>query len=68
VVEPTPWDAVKLGYPNVIGDNEHIDSSGDTVSVPDFSDNCDIGCQATKVAWAGGIILGGLAIVLLLKR
>ncbi len=67
VLSPVPWNAVMLGFPNIITKNEHIESSADTASDPDFSDNCDVGCQAGKVAIAGGVILGGVALILVIK-
>lgn len=67
VAEPVVWDSVRFGFPNIISAGEKIETSADTTNEPDFSDNCDIGCQAEKVAIAGGVILGGVALIILLK-
>jgi len=67
VFAPVKWNAVQFGFPNIIEQNEIINTSADTASEPDFSDNCDIGCQAEKVAIAGGVILGGVAIIVLVQ-
>lgn len=66
VLTPVPWDAIKLGFPNIIREGEMVNTSADTASVPDFSDYCDIGCQAQKVAITAGVILAGTALVLAL--
>lgn len=68
VLSPVPWDAVKLGFPNIISEGENINSSADTASVPDFSDYCDIGCQAERVAIAAGVVLGGVSLAILLSK
>lgn len=67
LLKPVTWDAIKFGFPNIIEAGEKVDSSADTASSPDFSDNCDIGCQAEKVAVAGGVILGGVAVILIIQ-
>lgn len=67
VSAPVAWNAVQLGFPNIIEVGEKVESSADTASDPDFSDNCDIGCQAEKVAIAAGVILGGVALILVIK-
>lgn len=68
VSEPVAWNAVVLGFPNIIGEGEQINSSADTATVPDFSDYCDIGCQAEKVAVAAGVLLGGGFLLLLAAK
>lgn len=66
VLNPVHWDAVKLGFPSIISEGEVVNTSADTATVPDFSDYCDIGCQAERVAIAAGVILGGSALVIVL--
>lgn len=68
VSAPVEWKAVVFGFPNVIEPGEVIDSSSDTASVPDFSDYCDIGCQAEKVAIAAGVIFGGGILLLVAAK
>lgn len=68
VKEPVEWFAKVLGFPNVIAQGETIESSTDTFEPPDFGNNCDIGCQAERVAVAAGVILGGTALVILLIK
>lgn len=68
VLSPVPWNAVALGFPNIISKGEEVNTSADTATVPDFSDNCDIGCQAERVAVAAGVILGGTALVIILAK
>lgn len=68
VLSPVTWDAVKLGFPNAIESGEVINTSSDTATEPDFGDNCDITCQAERVATAVGIIgIGALAVVIAIK-
>lgn len=67
VIHPTVWDAVKFGYPNIIAVGEKVETSADTTSEPDFGDNCDIACQAEKVAQAIGIVSGCIALIMVLK-
>ncbi len=67
ILEPVSWDAVQFGFPNIIEVGETVETSADTATTPDFSDNCDIGCQAEKVAVAGAVILGGVAVILLIQ-
>lgn len=69
VVRPVAWDAVALGgFPNIIGPGEKIETSADTASNPDFSDYCDIGCQAEKVAIAASVVIGGTILVILAAK
>lgn len=68
VIEPVAWNAVLLGFPNIISPGEQINSSADTATVPDFSDYCDIGCQAERVAIAAGVVLGGTFLVLMAAK
>lgn len=68
VLTPVEWNAVKLGFPNIISEGEAVETSADTAQLPDMSDYCDIGCQATRVAVAAGVILGGTALIILLAR
>lgn len=67
ISSPVVWEAQKFGFPNIIAADEKIESSADTATVPDFSDNCDIGCQAQKVAIAAGVVFGGVALIMILK-
>jgi hypothetical protein len=68
VLKPVSWDAVTLGFPNLILPDEKIETSGDTATVPDFSDNCDIGCQAQRVAVAAAVVgASAVAIALAIK-
>jgi hypothetical protein len=68
VLRPVPWKAVVLGFPNVVEPGQKVDSSADTATVPDFSDYCDIGCQAEKVAIAAGVLIGGGFLLLLAAK
>lgn len=65
VLKPVTWDAVNLGFPNLILPGEKIETSGDTVTAPDFSDNCDIACQAEKVAIAAGVVAASALVIAL---
>lgn len=62
------WKATSLGYPNVIEAGDAVNSSQDTASIPDFSDNCDIGCQAQKVAVSAAVVLGATALFILIAK
>lgn len=68
VTAPVNWNAVALGFPNIIAPGEVVNSSADTATVPDFSDYCDIGCQAEKVAIAAGVLIGGGFLLLLATK
>lgn len=68
VSEPAPWDAKKIGFPNIIEEGEIINSSEDTGSIPDFSDNCDIACQAERIGWAVGGVLALGVLFMVVKR
>jgi hypothetical protein len=35
VLQPTPWEATRFGFPNIIASTDKIDSSADTVQRPD---------------------------------
>ncbi len=61
VVIATEWDSKAMGFPTVIEPGETINTASDTVTDPDFSDNCDIACQAKWVVGAvAAIALGGV--------
>lgn len=66
VTSNTRWLPTVFGFPNHA--DETVQSSSDTADVPEDPDFCDIGCQAGKVALAGGVLLGGLALVFLIKH
>lgn len=69
VSAPTKWDAVEFGFPNIIKPSEKIETSADTASNPDFSDNCDIGCQMQKAAIAVGVMaVGVIAIAVAVRK
>lgn len=68
VLQPVPWDAKELGYPNIIGEGEHVESSGDTATNPDFGDECDIACQAERIGWVVGGVLALGVVFMLVKR
>lgn len=62
VVIDTPWNTA-LGFPTVVEPGETINSSADTVSAPDFSDNCDIACQAKWVVGAVAALALGAVVL-----
>ncbi len=62
VVIATEWDT-HLGFPTIIEPGQQINSASDTVTDPDFSDNCDIACQAKWVV--GGVAAIALGAVIL---
>jgi hypothetical protein len=64
VVIDTPWDST-LGFPTVIEPGEIVNSASDTVTDPDFSENCDIACQAKWVV--GALAATAMAGVLLAR-
>jgi hypothetical protein len=62
VISPVTWDAVKLGFPNIINLGEEINTSADTATVPEETDDCDIACQANKVI--GSIAVASIAVAI----
>ena len=68
VNSPVSWDAVSLGFPNIVSPGEVINNSSDTASLPDPSDECDIVCQSQKVAIAAAVVAASaLAIAFAIK-
>lgn len=70
VKTPVPWNAVQLGFPNIIEPEDSIDTSSDTATNPTNEEIgvCDIACQVEKVGWVvGGVLVLGL-LVSVVKR
>lgn len=69
VSKPTPWIQA-LGFPNVIGPKDDINSSTDTADNPDPDPSeCDAECKLERAAIAVAVIaVGAIVLTIAVKR
>jgi hypothetical protein len=70
VKTPVSWNAVQLGFPNIIAPEDSIDTSSDTATNPTNEEIgvCDIACQVEKVGWVVGGVLVAALVVSIVRR